>query len=88
MFSDLRSVLEAKGMITFSVRVRPQAAKTCFKKPLANGTFKIDLAAVPEDGEANAELVRFLAEAFGVERSAVEIASGKTSRMKTVRITL
>ncbi len=73
-------------MKTFSVKVRPQAQKTAFRKPLADGTLKIDLAAVPEDGEANEELVRFLADEFGVPRSGVEIVSGQTSRLKVIRI--
>ena len=42
--------------------------------------------AAPEKGAANAALERLLAERLGVPRSAVELLSGKTSRLKTVRL--
>jgi len=48
---------------------------------------KIRLAAPPVDGAANDELVRFVAEAFGVPKRNIEILSGATSRQKRVRIT-
>jgi len=48
---------------------------------------KIRLAAPPVDGAANDELVRFLAERLGVPRSAVTIATGLSSRRKSVTIT-
>ncbi len=47
---------------------------------------KIDVAAVPEDGKANAELIRYLAEEFGVTRMQVEIIAGQTSAKKKIKI--
>ena len=47
---------------------------------------KIRLAAPPVDGAANDELIRFVAEMLGVARSAVSIAAGQTSRLKTVEV--
>jgi uncharacterized protein len=47
---------------------------------------KIRLAAPPVDGAANDELIRFLAERLSVRRSAITIATGQTSRRKTVKI--
>ena len=47
---------------------------------------KIRLAAPPVEGAANDELVRFVAEAFGVPKRNVEIVSGATSRQKRVRV--
>lgn len=52
----------------------------------AEARLKIRLAAPPVDGKANAELLRFLAEAFGVPARAVTLVGGETSRRKTVRI--
>ncbi len=86
MIDQLKAALQSGGTITFSVKVRPQAQKTALRKPLADGTLKIDLAAVAEDGKANEELVRFLSEEFGVAKSGVEIVSGNTSRLKIISI--
>ena len=47
---------------------------------------KVRLAAPAVDGKANAELIRFLADAFGVPQRNVEVVRGATSRAKVVRI--
>lgn len=73
------------GAIVLELHVQPGAKRT-----EAAGTHgdrvKIRLAAPPVDGAANDELVRFLADAFGVPRRQVTIVSGATSRQKRVRI--
>jgi hypothetical protein len=46
----------------------------------------VRLAAPPVDGAANDELIRVLARAFNVSRSAVTIVSGHTGRLKQVSI--
>jgi uncharacterized protein (TIGR00251 family) len=71
--------------LVLSLHVQPGAARTEVAG-LHGGALKIRLAAPPVDGKANAELVRFLAEAFGVPRRAVALVRGETSRQKTVRI--
>ncbi len=86
MITHLKRTLVETGSVAFSVRVRPQAQTTCLKKPLTDGTLKIDLAAVPEDGAANEELIRFLAYQFDVPRASVELVSGQTARKKMIRI--
>ncbi len=40
----------------------------------------------PVDGAANAALVRLVAKALGVAKSAVTLASGETARVKTLEI--
>ena len=72
---------------TLVVLVRPCAPRSCLRKIMSDGVQKIDIAAPPEDGKANAELIRFLAEYFDVSRSSVEILSGQMGRRKMVRIT-
>lgn len=83
---NVHQQLQKTGIAVFSVRVRPGTSITRWKEPLADGTLKLDLAAQAEDGEANAELIRFLADEFGVPKMNIEIVSGVTSRMKKVRI--
>jgi uncharacterized protein (TIGR00251 family) len=71
--------------IVLTLHVQPGARRTGIAG-LYGDALKIRLAAPAVDGKANAELVRFLARAFGVARSAVMIVRGETSRQKTVRI--
>ena len=47
---------------------------------------KIDVAAPPEDGKANAELLSFLAKALGLPRSALSLVRGASSRDKEVAV--
>jgi len=47
---------------------------------------KARVRAVPEKGAANAALERLLAAWLGLPASAVSVAAGGTSRLKTVRI--
>lgn len=87
MMEECHKRLLSDGSVTLVLRVRPGASKTNLKRILADGSLKIDIAAAPEDGEANAELVRFLAEQFGVPTHNVMLLTGQTSRQKSVRIT-
>ena len=73
------------GALLLELHVQPGASRTEVAG-LHGGALKIRLAARPVDGAANAELVRFLAEAFGVARRDVAIESGEASRRKRVRV--
>ena len=74
---------DAPARIT--VRVQPKA-KRSEVTGYAEGILRVRIAAVPEKGKANQELVRLLADVLGVPRSAVTIQKGATSRTKLVRI--
>jgi len=76
---------EKDGSIIFSVRVVPRASKSEIIGEMG-GALKIKIAAPPVEGAANAELIKVLAEQFGVAKNAVEITGGQTSRQKQVRI--
>ncbi|MDD5041407.1 MAG: DUF167 domain-containing protein [Candidatus Peribacteraceae bacterium] len=86
MFSALIRKLHQNGSVDFSVRVHPGSKHTHVKAVMADGTLKIDIAAAPEHGKANAALICFLAERFDVPKSHVEIQKGQTSRAKIVRV--
>lgn len=64
----------------------PGGARTRVMGRLADGRLKVRVAAAPERGKANAELVAFLARELGVGRGAVRIAAGETSRDKVIEI--
>ena len=70
----------------FRVKAVPKQPKTEFVAKMDDGTLKIRVAAVPEKGKANAEIVRFLSEATGFEKGRIEIVSGAGDAFKLVRI--
>ncbi|HEX8195438.1 MAG TPA: DUF167 domain-containing protein [Pyrinomonadaceae bacterium] len=76
---------EQNGSIVFTVRVVPRASKSEIVGA-HDGALKIRLAAPPVEGAANDELIKALAKYFDVNKSAVEIASGATSKTKQIRI--
>ena len=88
MIKILLQKLQKEGTFTLSVKVRPKASNSTFKGTLSDGTWKIDIAAIAEDGKANAELIRFLGEEFGIANSHVEIIKGQHSPRKVLRITV
>ncbi len=53
---------------------------------LHGDAIRVRLAAPPVDGAANDELVRFLAERFGVPRRAVRLVAGAGARRKVVEV--
>lgn len=67
------------------VRVTPRARRNALGG-LEEGVLAVRLAAPPVEGAANKALIAFLAEAFGVPKSAVHVESGLRSRHKRVRI--
>lgn len=86
LFEAFFQQLETHGIVTLHIRVHPGARKTCMRGVMDDGAIKIDVAAAPEEGRANAKLVEFLADGFGVAKGNIEIVSGETGRRKTVRI--
>jgi hypothetical protein len=67
------------------VHAQPGAKRTEFVG-VHGDALKIKIKAVPEDGKANEELVRFLAELFGVPQTQVQLVRGSTSRQKVLVI--
>lgn len=67
------------------VRVVPRSSKTEIVEKKEN-YLKIKLRASPVKGQANAELIKFLAQEFNIGKSQIEIVRGLTSREKLVRL--
>jgi len=70
--------------IRFRVRVQAAAQKNELLGWNAAGELRIKVAAPPREGEANKELVAFLAKHFSLPKREIEIESGKKSRSKTI----
>jgi uncharacterized protein (TIGR00251 family) len=71
--------------VVLEVLVQPRASRTRVVGE-HDGRLKIQLAAPPVDGEANAALLAFLADALGVKRAEVALLAGESGRRKRVRI--
>jgi uncharacterized protein len=80
-------VRETAGGVTLAVRVQPGAKKTAIIGQFGEGAgaqLKIAVKAPPVEGRANTALIEFLAETFGLPKSAVEIVSGEQARSKVL----
>jgi hypothetical protein len=76
---------DGPGGAVLEVLVQPRAPRTRVVGE-HDGRLKIQLAAPPVDGEANAALVEFLAEALSVRRQDVSLVRGETGRRKVLRV--
>ena len=74
------------GGVAIAVRVTPRAPKTVVG-PFKDGRLLVRVTAAPVDSAANDATVRAIADALAVSRGAVRIATGLTSRNKTVHVT-
>jgi len=77
---------DARQGSALAVRVIPRAGRNQIVELMDDGRVKVRLAAAPVNGEANQQLIRFLADALDVPKSAIEIVAGLTSRDKLVTV--
>jgi hypothetical protein len=78
------------GCVIVRVRLTPKSSKDTIDgiETTAEGpALKARVRAVPADGEANAALIRLLAQWLGVAKSGLRLAQGGKSRVKSVEIT-
>lgn len=72
------------------IKVIPRSQKNeiadIFKDEEGEKTIKIRIKAPPEKGKANAELIKFLSKTFNIKRDTISIISGKTDRLKLIKI--
>jgi uncharacterized protein (TIGR00251 family) len=76
---------EHAGKVRIPVRAQPRASRSEIVGEY-DGALKIRIAAPPVEGEANRELIRFLARTIGVPQSSVEITSGASGKTKIVQV--
>ena len=72
--------------ICFKVKVIPKASRSELVG-WEKDELKVRLAALPEKGEANAELIRYLAHLLKLAKSNIQLVQGETSRHKRICIT-
>ena len=78
--------LNESGSVCFTVRAVPNAPESKILEVMDDESIKISVNAQPEKGKANKELVKFIANQFGVEKSKVSILSGESARIKIVKV--
>jgi uncharacterized protein (TIGR00251 family) len=76
--------------IAISLKVTPKAAQARIDGVAMDAEgrayLRVRVTEAPEKGKANEAVARLVAKALGVPKSAVEIASGETGRVKTVLV--
>ncbi|XP_075287575.1 UPF0235 protein C15orf40 homolog [Opisthocomus hoazin] len=78
-------VAAGDGCVRVAVRVKPGARCSAVTE-VGAAAVGVAVAAPPSDGEANAELCRFLAAVLGVRRSGLAVEKGGKSREKVVKV--
>jgi uncharacterized protein (TIGR00251 family) len=74
---------EVDGAVRFAVKVVPGASRDRIAGVLGDA-LKVQVAAPPEGGKANAALCELLAQALGVNARDVQVVAGAASPRKTV----
>lgn len=70
-----------------ALRVTPKASRNAIAVPeAAGGALRVHVTTVPEDGKANAAVLKLLAKALGVPKSRLVIVQGASGRDKVVEI--
>ncbi|HSV30274.1 MAG TPA: DUF167 family protein [Candidatus Omnitrophota bacterium] len=80
----------AAGGIRVAVRLTPKASRDRVEglAPEADGgqVLKVSVTAVPEDGKANAALIKLLSKQWRVAKSSIDIVQGATDRRKVLHV--
>lgn len=74
----------AKSGTTIALRVTPKAARN--RIVAEEGALRVYVTTVPEDGKANAAVVKLIAKALGVPKSRLTLLRGHTSRDKVFQL--
>ena len=77
---------DGKKGSALAIRVTPRASHNKIVEVMGDGTIKIHIAAPPVDGEANEQLVKYLAEILNIPRSRIEIVAGVSGRDKLISV--
>ncbi len=79
------AINERGDAVRICLYVQPRAA--CTEVVGEHGdAIKLRIAAPPVEGEANREVIRFLAKILGVSASQLHVVSGETGRRKVIEV--
>lgn len=86
MLTEIKRQLAEKEEAYLSVKIIPGSSKSEFRDKLENDVYKIAIAAAPEKGKANLELIKFLAKELDISKEHIKIISGAGERTKLIKI--
>lgn len=69
----------------FEIRVRPGASRNNITRD-DTGVLKVSVTTVPENGKANAAVIKLLSKALGHPKSRLKIVRGQTSPDKLIEL--
>ncbi|XP_073990175.1 UPF0235 protein PCC7424_0673 [Rhodnius prolixus] len=78
--------LDKKGNIKIKIAAKP-GAKVNAVTGIEEEGISVQISAPPVEGEANTELVKYLASLLGIKKSSVSLDRGSKSRQKVLLIT-
>lgn len=81
---DLSKKLENWNIL--KVKVITNAQKTEISWELEDWTIKLKVRAIPEKWKANSEIIEYFSKILSLNKSKIEIISGKTSKIKLLKI--
>ena len=84
--NEIFAQFEKSGRVVLRVKVIPRSANNAIIGFLEDGTLKVRIAAAPEKGKANKELIKFLAEEFEIGKQNITIISGAGDPLKLIKI--
>ncbi|XP_038156569.1 UPF0235 protein C15orf40 homolog [Cyprinodon tularosa] len=76
---------DKSGAVAITVHAKPGSKHSGITDVCAEAV-GVSIAAPPTDGEANAELVRYLAEVLALKKSQISLDKGSRSRDKVIRV--
>ena len=86
--TNLKKELILNKKITFRLKVKAGAKQNAWLEPLADGTYRLAIKAVPEAGKANAAIIKFVAETLAIAPDQVRIISGASTSLKKIAISI
>lgn len=76
--------------ILAAIKVAPRAGRNAIEGPGSDadgGVFiRVSVTAAPDDGKANAAVIKLLSKVWRVAKSHISVASGATARRKTLHV--
>uniref|UniRef100_A0A3P9IWC4 Zgc:193812 n=1 Tax=Oryzias latipes TaxID=8090 RepID=A0A3P9IWC4_ORYLA len=76
---------DKSGAVTVSVHVKPGSKQSAITDVSAEAV-GVSVGAPPTDGEANTELIRYLADVLDLKKSQISLSKGSRSRDKLIRV--